>query len=180
MMSSQDLADTIRMIAPFHAALSAITEKVEEFSSLDSSITDATKQLAKLKDELARTKAETDIQLKLAADAKDAAKRQTEESNRQIANDRAAHTDAMSSARQKAEADAEAVRVAASSSATLKLKQAQEQEAQIINEANAEAEEIKNKHATLIAAIPKLQADHDEAKRLLAEIDAKIDARRGT
>ena len=175
-MSSHELADTVRALVPFTTALNALVEKVEEFSSLDQNIDQAKSELASLKSEQAQTKSETARQLKLAQDATEAARKQTEESNRLIASDRQKHTDAMTLARKQAADDSEAVRVNASSAATLTLKKAQDQADQIVNEAKAEAEAIKSEVKDLAEKLPATRQAHAEASALLADINAKIDA----
>ncbi len=151
---------------------------LDALANLDSQVADARKELEKTRQQHAEVKANAELALKQA----EAAKAETDKHHAaRIAEIEAEHNKsitAIGEASSNSSAQAKALLDNATQAAAAKTSEAQQAADAIVAKAKADAEAIKTEHADLTAKTVAARSDYAEAKRLLDEINARLDQHR--
>ena len=170
--------DVIKTLLPFASAIVELGDKLDALADLNSQLDASKKELDRRKQEAANAKATTEAAIKATANAKAEAAKHVAERNAEIATNHSQSMAAIQDARNKAAEDAKALLDNAQTNAAAHKADAEQIAAATIAKAQADAQSLADEHADLTAKTIEARSAYGESKRLLDDINARLDQHR--
>ena len=178
-MSSRELADKIKIITPFAAAVAELSESLDDLAALDSSVAKGKKDLASIKAEQDTIKADIAKQTAALAEAKKNHEQNVADTMAKIARDNQAKADEFENYKKQQTALLAQARAKHESDLTMQRDAIAREAAGIVEDAQNEADAIRKEYSSLVPQTEAARAAYAEAKRVLDDINARIDSLRG-